>query len=136
MTVSMVYCTAVMHATSPATVTLHPESGSLTLAGFHVARIVSAGIFREICRTEDVSSACHERWTDMIATLVGLSRPVEAYVVHGTGSPATSQDGPVITAGFLAAGRGPNAEASESDCRRAFRELWTIVSASLDYAEL
>jgi hypothetical protein len=120
---------------------LATANGWVTLAGARLSRILSAELFRELVGLpahapySELASTCHDRWTDLAAALIALPDPAEAVMLVAGGVPDEAGRGQTTVA-FLAIGRGDDQASAQASCARSFRDIWTLLVTTLDYAEL
>jgi len=106
-------------------------------------RILSAELFMELAGLPqssargvgDCPKICHDRWTDLAKTLAAMPQALEMFILIGSRR-AGSPDRAIVSACFLAAGRGKTRAHAQEECLREIRRLWTLLGTNLDYAEL
>ena len=113
----------------------------IALSGLQIKRILSAELFWEQAGLSThashtrIPSACHDRWTDLVASLISLPEPIEALmVIANPGERKLGGTGLIVC--FLAIGRGKNKKAAEKNCLGTFDVLRRLLATTLDYAEL
>ena len=112
----------------------------IAIGGVRVNRLLSSGLFREaiglpsLSSPSDISDICHDKWTDLAATLISIPEPIEILMLLGHDG-RYKESGDLVVA-FLAIGRGNNRKTARSRCLRAHADLWTLLVTTLDYAEL
>jgi hypothetical protein len=113
----------------------------VALSGLQVKRILSAELFWEQAGLSThasqprIPAACHDRWTDLAASLISLPEPVEALMVIAHPD-ERKPGGDRLVLCFLAIGRGKNKKEAEENCLRGFGGLRRLLATTLDYAEL
>jgi len=121
--------------TSPAIETTTVDGQYVSFAGLSLHSILSAELFLESAGDRPgmaVPDLCQRKWAALANTLAALPDSTEFMLVlggcHGCGTKGNS----VV---FLAAGRGASLAESEAHCLRSFKNLRTLFSSHLDYAE-
>ena len=124
----------------PAVCDLSIGEHSVAVGGLRVERVLSTELFKELVGQTGLpahtpmAEACHDRWTDLAKALGAVSDGSELLLVVGHDG-GVGEPGEAVVA-LLAIGRGATSAEARRRCVEGARTLRTLLTTTLDYAEL
>lgn len=128
-----------MDLPTPTVITL-PDKTRIAVAGMRLTGLMSGALFRALkdpvgqgAYSGDAIEQARVYWTDLAHSLAISEYPLE-FLLLLDNLPNPQSHEPEISLSFWAIGRSRNHMSNADNCRRAFGDLWDLVTSTLEYA--